>query len=46
MVEGFVAYPDGYSVYGDRVIHHVELSLFPTGSAATKSGGSSLPRIG
>jgi hypothetical protein len=31
VVGGFVAYPDGYSVYGDRVIHHVELSLFQLG---------------
>jgi hypothetical protein len=28
-VEGFVAYAGRYSFYGDRVIHHVELSLFP-----------------
>jgi hypothetical protein len=28
-VEGFVAYAGRYSVHGDRVIHHVELSLFP-----------------
>jgi lipocalin-like protein len=28
-VEGFVAYAGRYSFHGDRVIHHVELSLFP-----------------
>jgi hypothetical protein len=28
-VEGFVAYAGRYSFDGDRVIHHVELSLFP-----------------
>ena len=28
-VGGFVAYAGRYSFYGDRVIHHVELSLFP-----------------
>jgi hypothetical protein len=25
-----------YGFHGDRVIHHIELSLFPNGSAATK----------
>ena len=28
-VEGFVAYAGRYSFHGDRVTHHVELSLFP-----------------
>ena len=28
-VQGFVAYAGRYSFHGDRVIHHVELSLFP-----------------
>jgi lipocalin-like protein len=28
-VEGFVAYAGHYTFLGDRVIHHVELSLFP-----------------
>jgi hypothetical protein len=28
-VEGFVAYAGRYSFLGDRVVHHVELSLFP-----------------
>ncbi len=42
-VEGFVAYAGRYSFHGDRVIHHVELSLFPTGSDPTRSGGSSWP---
>ncbi len=28
-MEGFVAYAGRYSFRGDRVIHHVELSLFP-----------------
>lgn len=28
-VEGFVAYAGRYGFHGDRVIHHVELSLFP-----------------
>jgi Lipocalin-like domain len=28
-VEGFVAYAGHYSFHGDRVVHHVELSLFP-----------------
>jgi hypothetical protein len=28
-VEGFVAYAGRYNLHGDRVIHHVELSLFP-----------------
>jgi hypothetical protein len=28
-MEGFVAYAGRYSFLGDRVIHHVELSLFP-----------------
>jgi hypothetical protein len=28
-VEGFVAYAGRYSFHGDRVIHHVELSLLP-----------------
>jgi Lipocalin-like domain len=27
--EGFVAYAGRYSFYGDQVVHHVELSLFP-----------------
>jgi hypothetical protein len=28
-MESFVAYAGHYSFHGDRVIHHVELSLFP-----------------
>ena len=28
-MEGFVAYAGRCSFHGDRVIHHVELSLFP-----------------
>jgi hypothetical protein len=28
-VEGFVAYAGRYDFLGDRVVHHVELSLFP-----------------
>jgi hypothetical protein len=28
-VEGYVAYAGRYSFHGDRVIHHVELSLLP-----------------
>jgi hypothetical protein len=28
-VQGFVAYAGRYGFLGDRVIHHVELSLFP-----------------
>jgi hypothetical protein len=28
-VAGFVAYAGRYSFHGDRVVHHVELSLFP-----------------
>jgi hypothetical protein len=28
-VESFVAYAGTYTFYGDRVVHHVELSLFP-----------------
>jgi hypothetical protein len=28
-VEDFVAYAGRYSFHGDRVVHHVELSLFP-----------------
>jgi Lipocalin-like domain len=28
-MESFVAYAGRYSFHGDRVIHHVELSLFP-----------------
>jgi hypothetical protein len=28
-VEGFVGYAGRYSFHGDRVVHHVELSLFP-----------------
>jgi hypothetical protein len=28
-VEGFVAYVGRYSSHSDRVVHHVELSLFP-----------------
>jgi hypothetical protein len=28
-VEAFVAYAGRYSFHGDRVVHHVELSLFP-----------------
>ena len=28
-VEGFVAYAGRYSFHNDRVVHHVELSLFP-----------------
>ena len=43
-VEGFVAYAGRYTFHGDRVVHHVELSLFPTGSGATRSGSSSYPR--
>ena len=40
VVEGYVAYAGRYSFHGDRVIHHVELSLFPTGSEPTSSGRS------
>jgi hypothetical protein len=29
VVEGYVTYAGRYSFHGDRVIHHVELSLFP-----------------
>jgi hypothetical protein len=28
-MQGFVAYAGRYSFSGDRVVHHVELSLFP-----------------
>jgi Lipocalin-like domain len=28
-MEGFVAYAGRYTFHGDRVIHHVEFSLFP-----------------
>ena len=28
-VEGVVAYAGRYTFHGDRVVHHVELSLFP-----------------
>jgi hypothetical protein len=28
-MQGFVAYTGRYSFDGDRVVHHVELSLFP-----------------
>jgi hypothetical protein len=28
-VEGFVAYAGRFTFHGDRVVHHVELSLFP-----------------
>jgi hypothetical protein len=28
-VKGFVAYAGRYSFHGDRVVHHVELSLVP-----------------
>jgi hypothetical protein len=28
-VAGVVAYAGRYSLHGDRVVHHVELSLFP-----------------
>lgn len=28
-VEGFVAYAGRYTFHGDRVVHHVEVSLFP-----------------
>jgi hypothetical protein len=28
-VEGFISYAGRYSFHGNRVIHHVELSLFP-----------------
>ena len=28
-MEGVVAYAACYSFHGDRVVHHVELSLFP-----------------
>jgi hypothetical protein len=28
-MEDFVAYAGRYSFHGDRVVHHVELSLFP-----------------
>jgi hypothetical protein len=28
-VEGFVAYAGRYTFYGNRVVHHVEVSLFP-----------------
>jgi Lipocalin-like domain len=45
-LEGFVAYAGRYTFHGDRIIHHVELSLFPTGSGATRSGGWSSPRVG
>jgi hypothetical protein len=29
-MEDFVAYAGRYSFHGDRVVHHVELSLFPS----------------
>jgi hypothetical protein len=38
-MEGLVAYAGRYSFHGDRVIHHVELSLFLVGSAVTSSVG-------
>src|SRR5262249_10884065 len=28
-IEGFIAYAGRYRFHGDRVVHHVELSLFP-----------------
>jgi hypothetical protein len=46
VVEGYVAYAGRYSFHGDRVIHHVELSLFPTGSEPTNSGRSNSAGIG
>jgi hypothetical protein len=45
-VEGCVAYAGRYSFHGDRVIHHVELSLFPNWSGATSSGRSNSAGIG
>ena len=28
-VESFVAYAGRYTIHGDQVVHHVEVSLFP-----------------
>jgi hypothetical protein len=45
-MEGFVAYAGRYSFLGNRVIHHVEVSLSRTGSVATRSDGWSSPGTG
>jgi Lipocalin-like domain len=45
-MEGFVAYAGRYSFHGDRVIHHWSCRCSPTGSVATRSGGSSSPGTG
>jgi hypothetical protein len=42
-VEGFVAYAGRYSFHGDRVIHHVELSLFPNWVDSDRNDGWSWP---
>ena len=35
-MQGFVAYAGRYSFSGDRVVHHVELSLFPNWVASNQ----------
>jgi hypothetical protein len=42
-VEGFVGYAGRYSFHGDRVVHHVELSLFPNWVGSNQERSSSLP---
>jgi hypothetical protein len=41
-VEGFVAYAGRYTFRGDRVVHHVELSLFPNWMATDQERNAEL----
>jgi lipocalin-like protein len=45
-MEGFVAYAGRYSFHGDRVIHRVELSLFPNWVGSDQERWVSLPGTG
>jgi hypothetical protein len=44
--ETYVSYCGQYEFRGDTVIHHVELSLFPTGLVPTRNAWSKLRGIG
>ena len=45
-MDGFVAYAGRYSFHGDRVVHHVELSLLPNPVHSRWDGGVGAGCIG
>ena len=40
-VDGYTSYCGRYEAEGGRVVHHIEVSLFPTGSGRARRGSTS-----